>query len=340
VLEADNEWTPWTRRVLRQAYRVLIVGRAGDDPAPGPIETGANDMGFTARRELVLLQADDRAQLTGTQAWLAPRQVATHHHVRLGRDDDLRRLTRRASGRAIGVVMGGGGARGFAHIGALRALSEAGVDVDVFGGASIGALIAAGHARGLTPENFLELAGLFASRKKLLDHTLPITSLMAGRKVSAVYQKVFGDLLIEDLWTPLFIMSSGLSRAHSAIHDRGSVWHAVRASTTIPAVFPPLLADDGEVLVDGGVMNNMPLDVMRAWREGGTVIGLNPTPINDKMTPYHFGPSLTGWEALKGRLRLFGSRARRRSSAASCARPRSTAPTDCASRPSAASPTY
>ncbi len=84
----------------------------------------------------------------------------------------------------------------------------------------------------------------------------------------------------------------------------------MRASTAIPAIFPPLLADDGEVLVDGNVMNNMPLDVMREWCEGGTVIGLNPMPTNDKMTPYHFGASLTGWEALKGRMGLFGSRTR------------------------------
>jgi predicted acylesterase/phospholipase RssA len=121
---------------------------------------------------------------------------------------------------------------------------------------------------------------------------------------------VFGELLIEDLWTPLFVMSSGLSRAHSITHEQGSLWRAVRASTAIPAIFPPLLADDGEVLIDGGVMNNMPLDVMRERCEGGTVIGLNPMPTNDKMTPYRFGTSLTGWESLKGRFGLFGSRTR------------------------------
>jgi predicted acylesterase/phospholipase RssA len=133
---------------------------------------------------------------------------------------------------------------------------------------------------------------------------------MAGRKVSALYQQLFGELRIEDLWTPLFVVSSGLSRAHPITHDTGSVWRAVRASTAIPAIFPPLLADDGEVLIDGGVMNNMPLDVMRERCEGGVVIGLNPMPTNDKMKEYHFGPSLTGWEALKGRFRLFGSRTR------------------------------
>jgi predicted acylesterase/phospholipase RssA len=310
VLQADAEWTPWTRRVLRQADRVLIVGRAGDDPVPGRIESGAAEMGVTSRRELVLLQADDCAQPAGTLAWLAPRSLGAHHRVRLGRDEDVARLARRLSGNAVGFVMGGGGAGGFAHIGTLRALAEAGVPVDLVGGTSIGALIAAAHARGVTVERFYELATFFASRKKLLDRTLPITSLMAGRKVSRFYEYLVGDLRIEDLWKPLFVVSSGLSRAHPITHDTGSVWRAVRASTAIPAIFPPLLADDGEVLVDGGVMNNMPLDVMRERCEGGTVIGVNPMPTNDKMKQYHFGPSLTGWEALKGRFGLFGSRTR------------------------------
>jgi len=310
VLEADADWTPWTRRVLRQADRVLIAGRAGDDPVPGRVETAATEMGLTARSELVLLQADGCEQPTGTGAWLAPRHVATHHHVRLGRDGDVRRLARRVSGRATGLVLGGGGARGFAHIGMLRALSEAGVDVDMVGGTSFGALIAAGHAAGLGVTRMVELAGELASPRKLLDRTLPLTSLLAGRKVTRIYRQMFGEMLIEDLWVPLFVVSSGLSRAHAVVHDRGVVWRAVRASTAIPAIFPPLLADDGEVLVDGGVMNNMPLDVMREWCEGGTVIGLNPMPTNDKMKPYAFGASLSGWEALKGRLHLFGSRTR------------------------------
>ena len=310
VLEADADWTPWTRRVLRQADRVLIVGRAGDDPVPGRVEVAATEMGLTARSELVLLQEDDCEQPAGTAAWLSPRHVAAHHHVRLGRDGDVGRLARRVSGCATGLVLGGGGARGFAHLGMLRALAETGVEVDMVGGTSFGALIAAGHAAGLGVDRMVELAGELASPGKLLDRTLPLTSLLAGRKVTNIYRQLFGELLIEDLWIPLFVVSSGLSRAHAVIHDRGVLWRAVRASTAIPAIFPPLLAEDGEVLVDGGVMNNMPLDVMRERCEGGTVIALNPMPTNDKMKPYAFGASLSGWEALKGRLRLFGSRTR------------------------------
>lgn len=310
LLEADPGWTPWTRRCLRQADRVLVVANADGEPAPGEVERSAAAMGLAPRRELVLVQRDDCARPSHTARWLAPREVAAHHHVRLSDDRDVDRLARRIGGRAVGVVLGGGGARGFAHIGMFRALAEQGIEADVVGGTSIGAVIAAAYAHGLRADDMVEIAQVFASRRKLLDHTLPLTSLMAARKVTSFFQNLFGEVRVEDLWTPLFAVSSSLSRARSVIHDRGPVWHSVRASTAIPAIFPPLLHDDGDVLVDGNVMNNMPLDVMRERCEGGTVIGLNPMPTDDKQKRYHFGPSLSGWEALKGRFGLFGSKTR------------------------------
>ncbi len=310
VLQADPGWTPWTRRCLRQADRVLIVGRAGDSTAPGEVEAGLTGMGLKARSELVVIHPDATTRPHDTRAWLEPRRVAAHHHLRLGLPADVQRLARRITGRATGLVLGGGGARGFAHIGALRALGEAGVTVDAIGGASIGALIAAGYATGLTSEAMTELAKSFASRRKLLDRTLPVTALMAGRKVTSIYRAMFDELRIEDLWLPLFVVSSGLTRATAVVHRTDLLWRAIRASTAIPAIFPPLLKADGEVLVDGGVMNNMPLDVMRELCEGGTVIGVNPMPAHDRVKPYRFGPSLSGWEALLGRLKLFGVRTR------------------------------
>jgi predicted acylesterase/phospholipase RssA/CRP-like cAMP-binding protein len=310
LLQADPEWTPWTRRCLRQADRVLIVARAGDDPAPGPMEAAYHVAGMQVRCELVLVHADSIVAPTGTAPWLTARRLAAHHHVRLGNARDISRLARRVSGRATGLVLGGGGARGFVHIGMLRALAEAGIEIDIVGGTSIGAVIAAACATELPQDVMVSIARSFASRAKLLDRTLPMTSLMAGRKLTAIYQKIFGDVAIEDLWTPLFAVSSGLSRAQTVVHERGPVWRAIRASTAIPAIFPPLLDDDNEVLVDGNVMNNMPLDLMRDRCEGGIVIGVNPMPTADKLKPYRFGSSLSGWEALLGRLRWFGVRTR------------------------------
>jgi len=307
VFVADAQVSPWTRRCLMHADRVLIVGRAGADAAPGPVERAFHALGLKTRAELVLLHPDATERPTGTLAWLEQRNVVTHHHVRLGNDRDLRRVARRASGRAVGLVLGGGGARGFAHIGALRALEEAGIEIDMVGGTSIGALISAAYAAGISVAAMRGLAETFASPKKLLDRTLPVVALMVGRKVTTFYRKLFGDLLIEDLWTPCFGVSSGLSRARAVVQRRGLVWRIVRASTALPAIFPPLLDDDGEVLVDGCVMNNMPLDVMRAQCEGGTVLGVNPMPTRDKQKNYNFGPSISGWRALLARFGIMSA---------------------------------
>lgn len=311
LLVADDTATPWTERCVRQADRVLIVTRAADARVPGQLELAVQSMGLTARCELVLIH-DDRAERPAqTAAWLEPaRDVVRHHHVRLGRADDLGRMARRISGRAIGLVLGGGGARGFAHIGALRALAEAGIAIDAVGGTSIGAVIAGAHALGLAADDLTELARAFASRKQLLDRTLPVVALMKGHKLTSLYQRVYGDAMIEDLWKPYFAVSSGLTRAEVVLHQRGPLWHAARASTAVPAIFPPIVAENREVLVDGNVMNNMPLDVMRDWCEGGTVIGVNPMPTDVKLRDYRCGPSVSGWDALRGRWKVFGSSTR------------------------------
>ncbi len=184
ILEADAGLTPWTRRCLRQADHVLVVGRAGANPAPGEIEAALGVLGLKARVELVLLHPDSTEWPSNTGAWLAPRRIHAHHHARLANNGDLRRLARRLTDRAVGLVLGGGGARGFVHIGAIRALEEEGVEIDFVGGTSMGSLIAAVYATHHTVEEMVELARSFSSRRKLLDPTLPLTALMAGRKVT------------------------------------------------------------------------------------------------------------------------------------------------------------
>jgi NTE family protein/lysophospholipid hydrolase len=304
VYLADPHWSEWTRRCLRQADLVLIVGRAGDDPTPGQIEQAMAEMGVQARTDLLLIHPDDTAQPSGTRAWLEPRTLFTHHHARLGRVDDLRRLARRLTGRATGLVLGGGGARGFVHIGAIRALDEAGIDIDMIAGTSIGALIGAAYARGQSWQELAAIAARFSSRKQLIDLTLPLVSFAAGRKVSRFYRHHFGDEQIEDLWRPFFCISSNLSNATPERHERGPLWAAIRASSAIPGIFAPVQHENGDVLVDGGVMNNFPLDVMREVYEAGVVIGVSAAPSHDKSRNYRFGESVSGWRVLAGRLGL------------------------------------
>ena len=186
LYQADATWSSWTRRYLEQADRILIVGRAGDNSTPGPIERELSGMAATGRHGLVLLHPPTTRRPLGTARWLAPRHVFTHHHVRLDHQDDLKRLGRRLTGRAVGLVLGGGGARGMAHIGVIRALEEAGSAVDLVGGSSMGALIAACYAKGLSVDELAGQVAKLANSRRLLDFTWPLASVFAGRRVTAL----------------------------------------------------------------------------------------------------------------------------------------------------------
>lgn len=301
VFLADPAWTPWTQRCLRHADRILLAAWAQDASSLRPVEEALAAQNPTARRELLLLHSPETEWASGTQEWLAPRQVATHHHVRVGNREDEQRLARRLTGRGVGLVLGGGGARGLAHVGVLRALEEAGVVVDIVGATSMGAVVGAGYAEYYDAALVAQRAEVFSSVKNIFDRTLPFTSLMKGAKVIRLFQETYGPHHIEDLWRPFFCVSTNLTRARETIHESGPVWLAVRKSMSIPGVFPPVL-QDGDVLVDGGVINNFPVDLMRARLDCGTVIGVNVAPAVDKGMNYKFGLSLSGWQILWGRI--------------------------------------
>lgn len=301
IYQTDPTWTSWTERCLNQADRILLVASADADPNPNTLEAKVTQLKSKVRTELILVHPDNAIHVTGTSGWLTPRMLHTHHHVRLSSSSDIMRLARRIIGRTICIVFGGGGARGFAHIGVVRAIEEAGWDVDAIGGTSMGAFVGAGYANALTYEDMLSEATMFSSRKTVFDYTLPFTSLVAGKKVTGHYRRIFGDICIEDLWRPFFCISTNLTRAQPVIHDRGIVWRSIRASTSIPGVFPPLIEQE-DVLVDGGVMNNFPLDVMRTRNESGTIIGVDVNPPLNRVKKYEYEAHLSGWKVLRSRL--------------------------------------
>jgi len=302
IFVADAEWSQWTQRCLAQADRVLIVGLAGQDAQPGPLEAVCNPR---TRKELVLLHPAASVEPTGTLPWLAARELAAYHHLRLGDATHWQRLARRLTGRAVGLVFSGGAARGLAHIGVIRALEEAGIDIDIIGGSSMGAFIGGCLARDMTAADLTESSGL-ANAHALLDRTLPYTSVMASGKITDVIYHYFGDRHIEDLWRPFFCVSTNLSVAAPVVHERGLLWRAVRASVALPGVFSPILNEKNEVLVDGGVMNNFPIDVMAARYEVGQIVASNVSPHRERPYPHTFGESISGWKVLWSRLNPFG----------------------------------
>lgn len=270
LYEADARPTAWTRRCLRQADRVLVVADAGHEPGLGPLAEELTRFEDRSREELVLLH-EGRQRPEGTARWLALRPFTRHHHVRLAAPNDFGRIARFLDGTAVGLVLGGGGARGFAHIGVMRALDEAGVPIDRVGGTSMGAVMAALYARGFDWKDMVRLNrwGWVKYRPHKLFN-LPLISLISTRKAERMLKMMFGDDRIEDLWLSFFCVSTNLTRAELNVHREGSLRHWVSASMRIPGVVPPVV-ENGDLLVDGGVLNNLPVDVMRSLGDGPVI---------------------------------------------------------------------
>lgn len=312
VYRTDDRDTEWTRRCLRQSDRVVLVAHAGGDPGPGPVERATAAVRGERRCDLVLLHPTGTPAPSGTAAWLADRDVARHHHVRHGSAADLARVARFLSGTARGLVLAGGGMRGFAHLGVMRALDEAGIPVDAVGGASIGALMAGFYADGLGHEQRLRQAcSAMVEKGSMVGFTPPFVAVSSGRKVTRLLREEpsFAGL-IEDLWLPYFAVSASLSQAREVVHDSGPTWRAIRASIAIPGVYPPV-HDGTQLLVDGGVMNNLPVDVMARVVGDGPIVAVNLQPTGSgRRPPAELDLTVSGWRVLASRLNPFTPRMR------------------------------
>jgi predicted acylesterase/phospholipase RssA/CRP-like cAMP-binding protein len=302
VLEADPADTAWTRRALAEADHVLLVADARHAPAPHPLERalfGEARGPRHAQRTLVLLHPPGASLPRGTARWLDARDLQHHQHVRQDRPSDLDRLARTLAGLTVGLVLGAGGARGFAHVGTLRALAEARIPIDHVGGASIGALVGALAAMERTPEEIMDFGRRVAALRPFSELGLPITSLLRGRRVESIARLAFGDHDIEDLWIPFFCTSCDISRFRDVLHDRGALAPAVLASSALPGVLPPQV-QGGRLLVDGGTTDMLPGEAMRA-RCKGTMIAVDVSV--EREIEHAIDRYPTSWSALFHRLR-------------------------------------
>lgn len=267
VLLAGEGSSEWTQRCLRQADRILLLSEA-DEPHMGR-EVGQLLAGLPtlAERELVLRR--HREGPVGDVMRLRRDAAASaHHYWRPGRDEDVQAIARQLTGHGIGVVLSGGGARGFAHIGLVRALNELNIPVDLFGGSSMGSFIAALWAQGLSAR---EMVGVcrenFVERNLLNDYTLPRVSLIRGQRFLEGLRDIFGEQQIEALWRPYYAVSTNLTLGCQHAHIEGELALWLAASMLIPGIAPPI-GWKGNLHADGGIVNNLPTDVMHQRARG------------------------------------------------------------------------
>ncbi|MGD9829290.1 MAG: patatin-like phospholipase family protein [Hyphomicrobiaceae bacterium] len=276
VFLADGEVTPWSEKAVRQADLVLLVGvHAPNGPVDrslSAIERFVVSLHRPEGTRLVLLH-DAHGPIQGTAAWLDKRTVHMHHHVALDRRADYERLYRFVTGQALGFVACGGGALCSAHIGVYKALLEAGVHFDIFGGTSGGAAMTAAFALGATPEEIEERTHyIFVENKALRRYNWPRYSLVDHKVFDDLLAAHYTDTTVEDLWLPYFSISTNLSSFAIHCHRRGRLWHAVRASGSIPALLPPFYTPEGEMLVDGSLLDNVPVQMMHELKLGPNLV--------------------------------------------------------------------
>ncbi len=222
---------------------------------------------------------------------------------------DFHRLARRLCGKSVGLVLGGGGARGISQVGVIRALEEAGIPIDIIGGTSIGSFIGALYARDADVVPMYGRAKKFAGRmgsmwRFALDLTYPSASYTTGHEFNRGIFKTFGDSQIEDFWLEFYCNTTNISKSRAEFHTSGYVWRYVRASMSLAGLLPPL-CDEGSMLLDGGYVDNLTVAHMKSL--GADVIfAIDVGSIDDNL-PQAFGDSLSGFWALINRWNPFSS---------------------------------
>jgi NTE family protein len=309
LLVADDKPTAWSHLCSRHCDELLLLANATQPAVVHPNETDClvlRPPRTEAAQILVLLHGADVLCPNGTARWLARRPVADHIHIRPALERDMARLARMQSRTAVGLVLAGGGARGFAHLGILRALQEQGIEVDCVGGTSMGSVMGFMVAADQPLKPIMAMVRDAFKVNPTGDFNLmPLVSLIKGVRLRAILRHSVETLLgravdIEDLWKNYFCIATNYSQAREDILQSGDLQKSILASIAIPGALPPVVRD-GDLLCDGGTFNNFPVDVMRTRRGVGTVIGADLSARKPRRLEFSEVPS--SWALLRDRFR-------------------------------------
>ncbi len=280
VYQANEDTGAWTRRCLRQADRILLLVDANRKVADTPMLKCIRDNRVRAPIEVVMMHGDTELAESSPLDWRLLCKSRFHHHLGSYPTATMRRLARMVTGHGLGLVFSGGGARGMAHLGVLRALEERNLPIDLVGGTSMGAFIAALVASGHRFDDMMEIVReTFVDDNYLNDYSLSRIALIRGQKMLRRMEEILGTQQIQDLAIPYYCVTTNLSKGEQVVHDRGRLSHWVGASMSVPGIAPPFVYE-GDLLVDGGLTNNLPTDVM-ANIGRGPILASDVTPVRE-----------------------------------------------------------
>ncbi|CAO4364381.1 unnamed protein product [Caenorhabditis nigoni] len=347
LYQCDFNRTSWTRRCLRMADAILVVaiGNEGrDQQVLADSLLSCNEKGVRQSKELVILWPENTPTPRGTADWLRESYYSGYHHLRapnrvfsfpvktnerkivdyyessvlceINYQSDFSRLARILTGNAIGVVFGGGGARGAAHAGALKAIIEKKIPIDMVGGTSIGALFGSLYATTPDIRAVGRMKNFFTDRLRnnildvLRDLTWAYCAILTGHRFNLCVQRMLDEVKIEDCWISFFCISTDLTTSSMRIHRSGLMWPVVRSSMSIAGYVPPICdPQDGHLLLDGAYVNNLPADIMKSLG-ASVVIAIDVGMSDENENLRNYGYSISGTWCLFKRWWPFGEELR------------------------------
>jgi NTE family protein len=275
ICEDPNRTPLWADQLFQQcdALVVCVDKRSAQATSPSAFEHRLGESVLQQNLHLLFLRGEGAA-IRGTAEDLQGRVFGLHHHMEAKSQKDAARIVRLITGEGLGVVFGGGGAFGTAHLAMLKAMGEVGIEVDMVGGTSVGAAMAGAFAMGLSMDEVIDrFVEMFVTSGAATRYTLPLWSIVDHTHFDAQLKHHYGaNLMAEDLPINYFALATSLTQNKPVVLRNGPLWKLIRASSAIPAVFPPLVMDDGEVFVDGGVFDSVPVGAMRQLKAGPNLV--------------------------------------------------------------------
>ncbi len=300
LLVGDATPTAWNERLADVGDQVVVFVDAEDARAPVPVERALDRAAAVAGRTLVLVHPSRTAVPTGTAALLAPRPGVRHLHLRRQDPAHRARVGRLLLGRGLTLVLGGGGGRALAQVGVHEELRRLGLPVDAVAGTSAGAVVAAAIAQEERPGRVRDLVRDGFTRVR--DHTLPVVGLLRGRRVWRSLTEAFGTRDVEDLWLPFGCVATDLTALGPVVLTTGPLREALRATVAVPGVFPPF-ERDGHLLVDGGLVDNLPVGLGRKLGGPGPLVAVDVAAPNGPRAEAPLPHHVSGLRVLVDRVR-------------------------------------